>query len=60
MHVARRFGYRAPMLTYAIIVLVLVGIILLAAALLDRRRAREIDRDLTDQPSDTTPGRHRG
>jgi len=34
------------MTAYVILLLVLVGIILVASAFLDRRRAREIERDL--------------
>jgi uncharacterized protein (DUF58 family) len=46
MHEPRAFGYRTGMTWYVILVLVLFGIIMVAAAFLDRWRAREIQRDL--------------
>ena len=46
MHGARGSGYRDAMTWYVILVLVLVGIIMVVAAFLDRRRAREIQRDV--------------
>lgn len=44
-------GYGPAMVVYAIVLLVLVSIGLIAAAFLDRRRAREIQTDLSEQGS---------
>jgi hypothetical protein len=45
MHHPRDPGYRSGMGAYVILLLVLVGIILVAAAIMDLRRAREIERE---------------
>jgi uncharacterized protein YneF (UPF0154 family) len=50
MHLPDRLGYRVGMTVYVIVLLVLVGIIMVGSAFLDRRRAREIQRDLARDP----------
>lgn len=67
VHETPASGYRARMIVYAVLLLVLVGIIMVVAAFLDRRRGREIEHDLSHgipvRPpgSQTSPGaaRHR-
>ncbi len=46
MHAAQAFGYGSGMTGYVIVFLVLVTIVMVGAAFLDRRRARQIEHDL--------------
>lgn len=47
MHTVRDSGYGSQMTVYVIVLLVLVTIVMVGSAFLDRRRARQIERDLT-------------
>lgn len=60
MHEMWWFGYRTTMTTSVILLLVLTGVILVGAACLDRRRAREIQRDVTRYAPVTRHDRYRG
>jgi Flp pilus assembly protein TadG len=52
MQPAQTIGYRSGMTAYVILLLVLVTIVMVGSAFLDRRRARQIERDLNRMPAD--------
>lgn len=52
MHAVAAIGYGSGMTVYVILLLVLVTIIMVGSAFLDRRRARQIEQDLTRMRAD--------